>query len=240
MALEAVEDQLRGFAGPRPVMTGMRIPRLGYPTEHLLPQKWVTNWPVEGIQAELSRDEHVHRIGNLTLITSSLNSSVSNGPWLGPNGKREKLERHDVPLLNRDIRAHSADGWDEQHIDSRSLRLIDGIIATWPVPEGHEGRVVDSAGGRDQAGVTIRHLVAAGMLVPGSRLMSRQGQWDQREAEILPSGELRLDEKLFSSPSAAGHHLRGGATNGWWFWSLPDGRRLKDLRAEYVAQTEVH
>jgi hypothetical protein len=29
-------------------------------------------------------------------------------------------------------------------------------------------------------------------------------------------------------------------TNGWWFWSLPDGRRLKDLRAEYVAQTEVH
>lgn len=25
-------------------------------------------------------------------------------------------------------------------------------------------------------------------------------------------------------------------TNGWWFWSLPDGRRLRDVRAGYTGQ----
>jgi hypothetical protein len=239
MVLEAIEDHLRGFTGASPAKAGMRVPRLGYPVEHLLPQKWAPHWPVEGLQAELSREEHVHRLGNLTLLTASLNSSVSNGPWLGPTGKREKLSKHDVLLLNRDVHRHSEGGWDEEHIDHRSQRMIDAVTATWPVPEGHVGKVEDGMAGRDHAGVTLKHLVAAGLLAPGTRLVARQGAWGGNEAEVLPSGELRVDGRVFSTPSAAGHHLRGGATNGWWFWSLSDGRRLKDIRAEYSSANSV-
>jgi hypothetical protein len=35
------------------------------------------------------------------------------------------------------------------------------------------------------------------------------------------------------SPSAAGHALRKKATNGWYFWAVGDGRRLRDVRAEF-------
>ena len=38
----------------------------------------------------------IHTLGNLTLLTSRLNSKVSNGPWLGETGKRHGLEAHDV------------------------------------------------------------------------------------------------------------------------------------------------
>ena len=33
----------------------------------------------------------------------------------------------------------------------------------------------------------------------------------------------------------AGHHLRKKATNGWYFWSLADVRRLRDVRAELLS-----
>ncbi len=48
-------------------------------------------------EAEEARAEHVHRLGNLTLLTTSLNSKVSNGPWAS---KREALQQHDTLLLN--------------------------------------------------------------------------------------------------------------------------------------------
>ena len=40
MLLEAIEDAHRGYAEDRPSRTGMRVPRLGFPIEHLMPQKW--------------------------------------------------------------------------------------------------------------------------------------------------------------------------------------------------------
>ena len=74
-----------------------RCPGVDYPIEHILPQKWADNWPVRGAEAEEFRAEHVHRLGNLTLLTKSLNSKVSNGPWAS---KREALRAHDTLLLN--------------------------------------------------------------------------------------------------------------------------------------------
>ena len=75
MLLEAIEDaHRRGTNQPQ-------VPRRGYPIEHILPQKWVEHWPVHDTEAEEFRAEHLHRLGNLTLLTKSLNSKVSNGPW---------------------------------------------------------------------------------------------------------------------------------------------------------------
>ena len=40
MFLEAAEDHLRGYTGSGRSFAGMRVPRVGYPIEHLLPQRW--------------------------------------------------------------------------------------------------------------------------------------------------------------------------------------------------------
>ncbi len=51
-------------------------------------------------RSEPERDARIHRLGNLTLLTKKLNSTVSNGPWLGEGGKAAHLQEKDVVLLN--------------------------------------------------------------------------------------------------------------------------------------------
>lgn len=233
MFLEAVEDHYRGFTGGGTSKTGVRVQRNTLPIEHLMPQKWTDHWPVEGVEAGAERDAHINRIGNLTLITQALNSAVSNGPWLGGNGKWAKFANHDVMLMNRKIRDASKDGWNEERIDQRSAMVVEALIATWPVPAGHEGALK-----RDTvwelSEVSIRDLVSSGHLTPGTQLQARPGKWGSRTASVLSSGELLLDDgRRFNAPSTAGRQLRGGSTNGWMFWELPDGRRLNELRKEY-------
>ncbi|MDP3892080.1 MAG: DUF1524 domain-containing protein [Nocardioides sp.] len=224
MLLEAVEDYLRSRYDYPPV------PRRGYHIEHVMPQKWETHWPVDGgLEAELERGAHVHRLGNLTLLTKGLNSSISNGPWAG---KREKLAKHDVFLLNRTFHDPATDTWDETTIDQRSQRMLDALLATWPVPEGHVGEVRDSRA-TDQTWIEIRHLLAAGLLQPGTRLTPRPGQWPATAATVLADGRIDVAGNLFDSPSGAGKHVKGAVANGWVFWRLDDGRSLSDVRAVY-------
>ena len=89
---------------------------------------------MEELAARLARDDHVHRLGNLTLLTRGLNSKVSNGPWLGESGKRAHLAQHDVMLMNNDVRATGADGWGEQQIDARTFQMTRMILDIWPTP----------------------------------------------------------------------------------------------------------
>lgn len=236
MFLEAVEDHYRGFTGGGNSKTGVRVQRNTLPIEHLMPQKWTDHWPVEadeGPDAEAERDGHVNRIGNLTLITQTLNSAVSNGPWLGGKGKWAQFANHDVMLMNRKIRDVSKDGWNEDRIDQRSAAVVEALIATWPVPAGHDGALkTETAWGLSE--VSIRDLVSSGRLATGTQLQARPGKWGSRTASVLSSGELLLDDgRRFNAPSTAGRQIRGGSTNGWMFWELPDGRRLNELRKEY-------
>lgn len=60
--------------------------------EHVLPQKWdAGHWPIPGTTDEhlATRQRLLHSIGNLTLVTSQFNSSLSNAP-LAPSGRRSK------------------------------------------------------------------------------------------------------------------------------------------------------
>jgi len=222
MLLEAVEDRLRAEYAYPP------IPRRGYPIEHVLPQKWEEHWPAQGLEAQLHRGAHVHRLGNLTLLTKALNASVSNGPW---PAKREKLAKHDVFLMNR-VSYDSAEVWNEDEIDARSGVMVDAVLATWPVPQGHRGQIVHPSNG-DRAWVEVKHLVAAGLLPSGTRLLARPGQWKAAEAVVLPDGRFEVDGKRFDTPSGAGKYVKGAVTNGWTFWRLEDGRRLADVRAVF-------
>lgn len=135
----------------------------GLSIEHVLPQDWAKNWPVltdaeedptpeEIEEATLQRQAQVHRIGNLTLVTGPLNSSLSNAPWIvgddasqhekapedpgdpkPPKDKRSALREHSVLRLNE--RLVRNDAWAESQIDARSHDLSARILRVWPGPD---------------------------------------------------------------------------------------------------------
>lgn len=224
MLLEAAEDHYRAETGQP------QIERKGYPIEHLLPRTWRDTWPVSTPEAAEARQARVHRLGNLTPLTRSLNSKVSNGPW---SAKRSALLDHNtITLTGRVIKRTEHHAWDEELIDDRTSELINVLLRVWPVPEGHLGQVVDP---QTKAGewVEPRHLIEAGLLVPGDRLVATHRDFKGREAILAADGAVELDGKRFRSLSAAAYWLRKRATNGWYFWALADGRRLRDVRAEF-------
>lgn len=224
MFLEAVEDRYRAQTGQP------QVERKGYPIEHLLPRAWRETWPVESAEAEEERQLRVHRLGNLTLLTSSLNSKVSNGSWA--TKRAALLDHNTMTLTGRVIKRTEGQPWDEQLIDERTNELIEALLHVWPVPAGHHGNVVDP---QTKAGdwVELRHLIEAGLLSPGDALVATHRDFKGRGATLLPDGGIDISGKRYATPSAAGYALRKKATNGWYFWATADGRRLRDVRTEF-------
>lgn len=230
MFLEAAEDHYRAETGQP------QIERKGYPIEHLLPRSWKETWPVGTPEEAEERQAHVHRLGNLTLLTTSLNSKVANGPW---PAKRSALQDHNtITLTGRVIKRTEHLPWDEHLIDDRTAELIEALVHIWPVPEGHLGKVVDP---QSKAGdwVEIKHLIEGGLLAAGDKLLATHRDHKGKEATILADGAIEMDGKRFASPSAAGRWLRARATNGWYFWAVADGRRLRDVRTAFQNSVPV-
>ena len=226
MVLEAIEDDARGYTTGRGSWSGSRVPRDTMNIEHILPRQWRQNWPVGTEQEEIDRDEHVHRLGNLTLLTTPLNSSVSNRAW---SGKQEAITRHDVLLMNRQLR--EAPEWSEPAIDRRTAVSVEAVIRTWPVPEGHAVVPEVRKSDVDSSWIDFRHVVAVGLVAPGT-LLSARGDRDAT-ATVLADGRIEFNGTAYDTPSGAGKAARGGSTNGWAFWMLPDGRQLRKLKEPY-------
>jgi Protein of unknown function DUF262/Protein of unknown function (DUF1524) len=102
--------------------------------EHAMPQNWSKNWPLpaekEDEEAIAERNERIDRLGNLTLVTSGLNSSLSDSAW---PIKREALAKHSQLLVNQLLCANET--WDDASIDARSKELAGMVMRTWPGPE---------------------------------------------------------------------------------------------------------
>jgi transposase len=128
MVLEALEDELRGTKTEEPVVRGRLT------IEHVLPQGWREHWLLPGpddaheVEAE-ARNLMVHTIGNLTLLTRSLNSGISNGPWID---KRKGIEDYGVLRLSAPLKV--AEQWDEASIAQRSADLAAVACRVWPRP----------------------------------------------------------------------------------------------------------
>lgn len=223
--LEAVENAYRSETGQP------QVERAGFPIEHILPRKWQEHWPVSGIEAEQDRLERVDRLGNLTLLTSKLNSKVSNGPWASK--RTALLEHNTIKLTGRLIEQTEGKEWNEALIDQRTEALINVLLEIWPVPGGHLGQVVDPQA-KAQDWVQLKHLMEAGLLEPGATLSTTHSNFAGVRATLSADGKLEIDGRRFHTPSGAAKQVRGKATNGWHFWSLDDGRRLRDLRAEFM------
>src|SRR5262249_2332991 len=155
---------------------------------------------------------HVHKLGNLTLLTKALNSKVANGPW--STKRKALLEHNTIKLTGRLIEETEGSDWNEARIDRRTSELIDVLLRIWPVPEGHDGRVVDPQT-KAQDWVELKHLIEAGQLSPDDVLVTTHRDFSGVEATITADGHIGLDGKRFSTPSGAARHLRKKATNGW-------------------------
>jgi hypothetical protein len=103
--------------------------------EHLMPREWEKHWPIivsaesEGSQedrAEL-RKALIETIGNLSLLTKSLNPSVSNGAW---SKKRPEILKHSALNLNRSL----PESWSEESILARTQSLLSVALKIWPYP----------------------------------------------------------------------------------------------------------
>lgn len=200
-----------------------------------MPRKWTTHWPQpNGARGEAERDALIHTIGNLTLLTSKLNSKVSNGPWQGDTGKRHGLQGHDVLFLNRDLLRVAGNEWTDTAIRSRSDEMARLIIEIWSAPGGHRS-------GYATAKVRHRHLdlsdlLSAGCIEAGISLYPRRKKHATSVATLLPDGRLDVDGTTYAHPSEAARSITGVSTNGWHFFLVDHATRrsLKDVRIEYL------
>ena len=106
-----------------------------------MPSQWEKNWPLASVRGNFPhdlaterRDEYVNKIGNLTLLTRSLNPSISNGPWLR---KRQEILKHSAINMNRHFL--EIEVWDEAAIDKRTKDLFRHALKIWPRPSVIEG-----------------------------------------------------------------------------------------------------
>lgn len=103
--------------------------------EHLMPRKWRKHWPLpEKANAEEEREDLIHTIGNLTLVTKKLNVKNSNLPW---EKKRNLINKHGSLAMNRELVEH--DGWDEDRIRHRAAKLFKNAVKIWSHPRDQEG-----------------------------------------------------------------------------------------------------
>ena len=123
MALKAIEIEMESDKTETISLDNLTL-------EHLMPQSWNRYWPLpEGSSEEdrENRDRAVKSIGNLTLITGKLNSSISNGPW---GEKRKALDQHSVLMLSKEpVKEHE---WNEERIEARARQLAQIAIKVWP------------------------------------------------------------------------------------------------------------
>src|SRR5690606_23437959 len=124
----------------------------GLTIEHILPQTWYEYWPLDGeliseedfkismhaVMTEEAKEGKYHRIenrnrmlhsiGNLTILTSSLNPSVSNASF---DIKKQEIGQQSTVLLNTYIQDKQL--WDEEEIRKRSKYLFEQIKKIWTV-----------------------------------------------------------------------------------------------------------
>ena len=236
MVLEAIEDHRRGWIGDQKGLGGQRVSRGSYAIEHVMPRSWAKHWPLPEGESDRDRDQLVHTLGNLTLLTSAHNSKVSNGPW---SEKRGSFEEHNVIKINQDLLTASVGGWDEPSIRVRTAELVSSVLMIWPAPEGHKSpeAVLVSLPKRK---IGVIDLIGADLLQPGTTLTVRRKPHGHRIATVLPDGRIDVDGVAYDTPSGAARSIYGKQANGWRFFRVgASEKRLSDIWFDYVEELSI-
>jgi hypothetical protein len=197
-------------------------------------------------------------LGNLTLTTGELNSSISNGPWYAPQQKQDKsraLPSHSLLKLNTTVVRDYPQRFDERSVDERGALFAEAICEIWRGPDSAtapqaaapaaaadgpatpeppaEDADHDGARTRRRYPESIADLIAAGLLAEGAVLHPISPRY-QAEAVVEADGSLRVGDEVVNAPSTAAQRVTGRVEPGWEFWGVvdDDGRltSLFDLR----------
>ncbi len=121
-----------------------------YSLEHLMPQKWQWYWGISALPvydengdiitdqttADRERSSCIYQIGNMTLLTSSLNTSLRNYEYsrkINGEGKQKGIKEYADLLVTKKILKiyDSSQIWDERKIRERTNQIYIDVIDIW-------------------------------------------------------------------------------------------------------------
>ncbi|UXN07948.1 DUF262 domain-containing protein [Bartonella sp. HY761] len=188
--------------------------------EHIMPQKWEANWPfsefshlsddekamdVDYAIKRKYRDDAINTMGNLTLLTHSLNSSVSNGSY---SIKMPAIRAQSSLALNRSLNEYG--DWNETSITERGKKLFNIAKAIWMEPLEVEK--------------PITKTYEQGMPLPPEGTECKFAYSGSTYQGVIRDGELVVAGFLgsFKSFSTASKAVTNTSRNGWFDWYLKD------------------
>ena len=115
------------------LLTTQLLKYSAYTLEHLMPQKWMRNWPLpEGGDPD-ARSKKIKTLGNFTMLTQPLNSSISNESWstklTGRSNNGLRVYANGLLTLTGVLDLAI---WDEKAIDTRATWLARKAADLWP------------------------------------------------------------------------------------------------------------
>lgn len=150
--LYLLESKLREVDGSQTVLH----PFAKYTLEHLMPQKWETNWGMpdglneaEEFEFKNNRNKMIATLGNMAIITQGLNSTASNNKWKKKLDGGLKEKAGDL-ITMRDVVNKSK--WNESTITSRAEWLANKANEVWE-------NVISSGEAEEEAMETARNTL---------------------------------------------------------------------------------
>lgn len=105
-----------------------------YSLEHIMPKVWKYNWPLPAGVTEDQRQEAVFCLGNLAMLPSKLNTSISNASW--QTKKDGKGKNFGIVYYASDIETLAnvvtQPEWNETKISERADWIAAKIKEVWP------------------------------------------------------------------------------------------------------------
>ena len=118
----ALKDQSNGLIDIN------KLNSTNYSVEHILPQKWETNWSESGMDDEfkLNRSQKLKTLGNLTIVRPGLNSKMKNNSW---DIKKSDLKKYSSLKITTEYLDKSL--WNETEIENRGKTLSKSCLEIW-------------------------------------------------------------------------------------------------------------
>lgn len=128
--LYLIESKIRDKSKQSTALLGLNR----YSLEHLMPKKWENKWDSVNTQEEKhNRNSKLLTLGNLAIITSSLNTSIRDSSWQikkeGSKGKKGLKEfASGIETINKYL---DYEHWDEVAIEQRAEYLFENAVKIW-------------------------------------------------------------------------------------------------------------
>lgn len=195
--------------------------------EHIMPQSPPTEtWKVElGDDWEEVYERYRHTLGNLTPVTQSWNSSLSNDPFVV---KKAKLAANGL-RINSVYFSKPLGDWTEESILERADWLADTILEIWPMPS----TLTPFSGNQPKTLMILGNCYTVtdwkGVLVQTAQVVA------DKLGDQFPSIASQFP-RLFSIEEPSWNRGPQVLSNGWWlctFWK--DANRKKYSQEVSVA-----